>query len=207
MMRLTKGTSTGHRLANGLALGTVLLAGAGATAVAATATHAAGTPTWVSTQGKVVHLTLIAGWNNDNAGFNFDGASNGQMVVTVPLGVKIVATYKNAASTPHDVRIINYQKPLPAHSVALAFPGASAGGPTGGFGRPQGTPRAGGPPQGTPGPGGAPQMSNKPQTFTFVANKAGTYMIMCGFPGHALAGMWDTFVVSSTAKSASVSFR
>ena len=153
-----------------------------------------------------MHLSLIAGWNDDNAGFNFDGAANGQMVVTVPLGDKIVATYKNAATTPHDVRIINYQKPLPSHTVALAFAGASEGG--GGFGRP-GKPGAGGPPKGAPGPGagGPPPSSNKPQTFTFVANKAGTYMIMCGFHGHALAGMWDTFVVSKTAKVASVTFK
>ncbi len=166
-------------------------------------------PTWVSTQGKVVHLALIAGWNNANAGFNFNGGANGHMIVIVPLGDKIVATYRNAATTPHDVRIINYQKPLPAHTVALAFPGASAGGGFGGR-RPgrRGTPGpgGGGPPQGTPGPGGRPPISNKPQTFTFVANKAGTYMIMCGFPGHALAGMWDTFVVSRTAKAASITF-
>ena len=83
---------------------------------------------WVATQGKTVHLTLIAGWNNANAGFNFDGGANGHMIVTVPFGAKIVATYRNAATTPHDVRIINYQKPLPSHTVALAFAGASAGG-------------------------------------------------------------------------------
>jgi hypothetical protein len=32
-------------------------------------------------------------------------------------------------------------------------------------------------------------------------------MIICGYPGHAIAGMWDTFVVSSTAKAASVTFK
>lgn len=201
-----------RRLVSGLAVGAMVLGSAG---LVGTATHAATgqtapaakTPIWITMQGKVAHLTLIAAWNNANAGFNFDGGANGQMTVTVPLGDRIIGTFRNAASTPHDVRVIHYQKPLPSHTVALAFPGASAGGPTGGFGR-RGTPGpgGGGPPPGTPGPGGAPR-SNKPQTFSFVASKAGTYMIMCGFPGHALAGMWDTFVVSPTAKAASITFK
>lgn len=205
-----------RRLVGGHVLGATALGSSGlvATATHTTATRAAATraaaPTWVSTQGKTVHLTLIAAWNNRNAGFNFDGAANGRMIVTVPLGAKIVATYQNDATTPHDVRIIvriiKYQKPLPAHTVTLAFAGASAGG--GSFGGPG----AGGPPRGTPGPGGPggpggpPQSSRQPQTFSFVANKAGTYMIMCGFPGYALAGMWATFVVSKTARTASVRF-
>ncbi|MDB5075326.1 MAG: hypothetical protein JWO42_1505 [Chloroflexi bacterium] len=151
---------------------------------------------WVSTSGKVVHLTLISGWNSANAGFNFDGGAYGRMVVTVPLGATVVATYKNAANTPHDVLIVPYQKTLPNRSVPPAFAGASAGRPRFGAGG-----RGGGR------PGGQPQTSNKAQTFTFVAGKTGTYMIICGFPGHAIAGMWDTFVVSSTAKTASITFK
>ena len=161
---------------------------------------------WVSTSGKAVHLTLIAGYNNANAGFNFDGGARGQMVVTVPLGDTIVATYKNAARTPHDVLVVPYQKTLPTHSVPTAFAGASYGVPR--FGG-SGKPGAGGPPPGggVPGAGGPSQVSNQAHTFSFVANKAGTYMIICGYPGHAIAGMWDTFVVSSTAKAASIAFK
>ena len=36
----------------------------------------------------------------------------------------------------------------------------------------------------------------------FTANKAGTYRLACGVPGHALSGMWDTFIVSASAKTA-----
>jgi hypothetical protein len=185
----------------------VTFSATGATATAGTTAPPANPSQWVSTSGKVVHLTLIAGYNNANAGFNFDGGAHGQMVVTVPLGAKVVATYKNNATTPHDVLIIAYQKPLPTHSVPTAFAGASYGLPSFGSGGrggpgPSGTPPTGG----QPGAGGPPSSSSKPQTFTFVANKAGTYMIICGYPGHAIAGMWDTFVVSPTAKVASISF-
>jgi hypothetical protein len=69
-------------------------------------------------------------------------------------------------------------------------------------------PKGGNPPTGgNPGAGGAGQVSNAAHQFTFTANKAGTYMIICAYPGHAIAGMWDTFVVSSTAKTASITFK
>jgi sulfocyanin len=156
---------------------------------------------WIATTGKNVHLTLIAGYNQANAGFNFDGGANGHMVVTVPLGDKVTGTFKNTASTPHDVLVVAYQKPLPTHSVPVAFAGACFGSPVcsaGGTGKPG----AGSPPT-----GGAPQGANQTGTFSFVASKAGTYMIICGYPGHAIAGMWDTLVVSPTAKVASIAFK
>jgi len=185
-MRFTMQVPHGRRLAGGLALGAMLL---GSTSAAVATTRPATTPTWVTTQGKVVHLTVIAGWNNVNAGFNFDGGAHGQLVVTVPLGDKVIGTFKNNVNTPHNVVIIPYTTPQPSHSVTPAFPGSRS--PLPSFrSRPSGPPR-----------------SNKPQTVTFVASKAGTYMIICGVPGHALAGMWDTFVVSRTAKVASVSFK
>jgi plastocyanin len=161
---------------------------------------------FVSTSGGVVHLTLTADYNNANAGFNFDGGAHGRMVVTVPLGAKIIATYKNLANTGHDVLVVPNQATIPTHSVPVAFNGASYGAPSFGGRRPGGTP-----PKGTPTPGRRPGGFGAPDhtahTFTFVANKAGTYLIICGFPGHAIAGMWDTFVVSSAAKTASVAFK
>ena len=160
---------------------------------------------WVTTSGKVVHLTLIAGYNSANAGFNFDGGARGQMVVTVPLGDKIVGTFKNDATTAHDVLIVPYQKTLPTHSVPAAFTGACYGSPVCSA---SGSSGAGGPPKGgAPGAGGPPTASNTPHTFTFTASKAGTYMIICGYPGHAIAGMWDTFVVSPTATTATITFK
>ena len=107
---------------------------------------------------------------------------------------KVVATYKNNVRVFHDVDIIPYTTPLPSRSVAPAFPGARSP-------LPRFRPGTGG----RPGAGGPPS-AGKPQTFSFVASKAGRYMMICGIAGHALAGMWDTFVVSRTARVASVTF-
>jgi sulfocyanin len=161
----------------------------------------------ISTKGSTVTLMLIAGYNNANAGFNFDGGAHGKMVVTVPLGDKINAIFKSNVTTPHDVLIVPFQSPPPSHSVATAFPGASS---SRGFGSGGGARRRGGNGQGGNGgpPGGFTRPKpGTPMPFSFVANKAGTYMIICGVPGHALAGMWDIFVVSSTAKTASITFK
>ena len=144
-------------------------------------------PTWVSMQGNVVKLTLIAAYNGTNAGYNFNGAAHGQMTVTVPLGSTVNATFKNAVRAPHDVVIIPYAMPLPGSGTTPAFAGAASPRPSFGSG----------------GPSAAP---GTPVSFSFVANKAGNYMIICGISGHALAGMWDTLVVSPTAKTATVAF-
>jgi sulfocyanin len=163
---------------------TIIVSSHGASGGTGTAAGPAKAPSWVTTTGKVVHLTLISGWNNVDGEFNFNGAAHGGMVVTVPLGDKVVVAYTNAASVPHNVDIIRYQTPLPSKGGAPAFPGATTFKP--------GTPVAG---------------KGVRQTATFVASKAGRYMIICGVPGHAAGGMWDTFVVSPTAKAASVTFK
>jgi len=180
MMRLTNG----RRLAGGLVLGVASAALVNAVSFTGAAASVAASPTWVTTTGQVVHLTLISGWNNVNGGFNFDGGAKGSMVVTVPRGDKVVITYTNAVSIPHNVDIIRYQLPLPGRGVAPAFTGAT-------------TFRQGKPPVG----------KGVVQTTSFVADKAGKYMIICGVPGHAEGGMWDTFVVSTSAKVASVTFK
>lgn len=38
----------------------------------------------------------------------------------------------------------------------------------------------------------------------FVAGAVGTYMIIRGYPGHAIAGMWDSFAFSGTARVTSI---
>lgn len=187
-MQRTKRLAGGGRLTGGIVLGAALLGSASLAGAAArpsarpAAARQAAAPTWVTTTGNVVHLTVIAGWDASNVGFNFNGAAHGQMVVTVPLGAKVVGTFTSKVTTPHNVDIIPYKLPAPGQGGPPAFAGAA-----------------------TPVPqfGAAP----KPAAFSFVADKAGTYMMVCGVPGHALAGMWDTLVVSPTAKAASVTFK
>jgi hypothetical protein len=184
--------NTGLRLAGSIALGLALL---GAAAPAGRIAEAAQAPTWVTTSGKVVHLTLIAGWNNANVGFNFNGGAHGKMVVTIPLGDTVDVSFTNhAKGVPHNVEIIPYTtNPIAGRVNPPAFKGAETPSP-------QFRPGQGG-------QGGRPSFgSSKPLTFSFVANKDGKYMIICAISGHALAGMWDTMIVSSSAKAGSVVF-
>ena len=34
------------------------------------------------------------------------------------------------------------------------------------------------------------------QRFSFVATKVGTYVLVCGVPGHEIQGMWDVLKVT-----------
>jgi sulfocyanin len=144
----------------------------------ASAAPKAKAPTWVTTKGKTVSLTVIADYNNNLAGFNFNGYGKGQLTITVPKGDTVKVTFTNKASLPHSVEITAYNKTLPTGGVTAAFKGANSPNPANGT------------------------VGTSPQKFSFVASKAGKYMMICAVPGHAQAGMWDTFVVSATAKTA-----
>jgi sulfocyanin len=127
-----------------------------------------------------VALTLIAAYNSTQGGFNFNGGAAGKLTITVPLGVKVNVTFTNNAPLPHSAQFVAYAKTPPTSAVSDAFKGAHTPNPTAGTAK------------------------GVKQTFSFVANKAGTYLLICAVPGHAAAGMWDNFVVSKTAKAASV---
>jgi sulfocyanin len=135
-------------------------------------------PTWVTTKGKTVSLTVIAAYNNNLSGFNFNGYGKGQLTITVPKGDTVKVTFSNAAPLPHSVQFTTYSKTLPTGGVTDAFKGSHSPNQTNGT------------------------TKGVTQKFSFVASKAGKYMMICAVPGHAAAGMWDTFVVSATAKTA-----
>jgi sulfocyanin len=135
--------------------------------------------TWVTTKGKTVNLTLIGAYNNNLGGFNFNGAGKGQMTVTVPRNSIVHVTFKNNASLPHSAQIVAFSSTPPASAVSDAFKGANTPNPTSGSAK------------------------GVTQKFTFMATKTGKYLLICAVPGHAAAGMWDNFVVSSSAKTAS----
>ena len=138
------------------------------------------TPTWLAYDAshKTVKLTLIAAYNNNGSGFNFNGYNKGQMTVTVPTGAKVVMTFSNAAPLPHSVVVTAYNNRT-GMKFPDAFKGANSSNPTQGFAK-----------------------GHKPETITFTANKAGTYALVCAVPGHAAAGMWDTLKVANNAKAA-----
>ena len=128
-----------------------------------------------------VDVTILAG-KKGGGSMDFNGYQRGMMTVTVPVDWQVVVHFENAdPALPHSLAVMpagSHQQAAP--SGAPAFPGATTANFTAGL------PKGG------------------KQTFTFEAKKAGTYDFICGVPGHALVGMWNSLVVSATADGPSV---
>jgi sulfocyanin len=161
--------------------GMYALAGATALALAlpgvpaAAAHRSAGTPHWLVVSGRTVTLTLIAGYKG--GGFDFNGDSNGKMVISVPAGYKVNVIFSNRGAAPHSAVFTLYNKRTSVSGFPLAFPGAGSPNYRSGIGK------------------------GKTQRFSFMANKVGKYALVCAVPGHAAAGMWDVFQVTRGGKA------
>ena len=116
-------------------------------------------------------VTLIAGYQGANNGFNYDGYAHGQMVVSIPAGYSITVTLKNQGSLPHSAAVVAGSPT----STTLAFAGASV-------------------PRHNISTGLAIGQSAQ---FHFTPKKAGTFYIVCLVPGHEQLGMWMKLVVTS----------
>jgi sulfocyanin len=128
---------------------------------------------------QAAQFSIVAAQTPANGENNYNGTSNGKLVLTVPVGATVQITFKNQGSLPHSLQVIPPVKPLPATALgAPAFPGAQIPNPQAGI------------------------MKGQTVNVQFTATKAGNYLMICGFPGHALLGMYATFVVapSPTAK-------
>jgi hypothetical protein len=55
---------------------------------------------------RTVHLTLLAGLGAANNGFNFDGYGRGELLVTVPLGARVVVDCENRGAMRHSCAIV-----------------------------------------------------------------------------------------------------
>ncbi|MDA8345501.1 MAG: sulfocyanin-like copper-binding protein [Thermaerobacter sp.] len=124
---------------------------------------------------RTVTIDLIAGDGGANNGFNFGGASNGSVTLTVPVDWDITVDLANHGQYPHSAVITASRT-----TIAPVFSGASTTDPTSGIS-----------------PGRTAQ-------FHFVAKAAGRYYIACGVPGHADQGMWIHFNVSAGTASPTV---
>lgn len=128
-----------------------------------------------------VDVSIVAGKDAGGGGFDFNGYKNGAMTITVPVGWQVVVHFANASDLPHSLAVLPSgadKQPVPA--AAPVFSGAATRDLAAGL------------------PKGAKQ------TFTFEATKPGTYELVCGVAGHAVAGMWDKLVVSSATEAPSV---
>jgi len=124
-------------------------------------------------------FTVVAAQTPANGELNFNGAVKGALVITVPAGADVQLTLTNNGTLPHSLEVIPFTNQPPAQAVdSPAFAGAVTKNPLVGI--------------------------NKGQTavMKFNAAKPGKYLLICGFPGHALLGMYGTFVVSPSASTA-----
>jgi hypothetical protein len=65
-------------------------------------------------------VTLVAGYNDENNGFNFDGYGRGELMITVPRGWRVRITCTNRGSLNHSCAVV--RGPM---TVTPAFRGAA----------------------------------------------------------------------------------
>jgi sulfocyanin len=148
---------------------------------------AAGAPSWMHTDAahKRVSFVVTAAQGGANGTLNFNGYANGQMTVTVPAGWNVHIDFDNsgAGALPHSLEVIKNVRPIPSQGITPAIPQAETNDLVDGV-----------PPQ-------------QRSSLDFTAAPAGTYLWFCGVPAHGLEGMWDVFVVSTTAKAPTVTVK
>jgi hypothetical protein len=115
---------------------------------------------------RVAHLTLLAGLGGANNGFNFDGYGRGELLVTIPLGWRVVVDCENRGGTRHSCAVVKGSL-----STRPAFPGAASPAPITGL------------------PPGAKA------TFSFRVTRIGSFRVACLVPGHEQAREWAVLEV------------
>ncbi|HWE64480.1 MAG TPA: PQQ-binding-like beta-propeller repeat protein [Chloroflexota bacterium] len=135
---------------------------------------------YANTKQQTVTIMVTAGATADNNGFNFDGYSKGKVNFVVPAAWTVNWIFSNPAAIPHSAAL-TMNNTVPPKLATIA-------------GAPVETPNA---QQGIAGAG-------KTQYLSFPAVDPGKYYLVCLVPGHLVAGMWDYFTISTTAKAPSL---
>jgi hypothetical protein len=124
-----------------------------------------------------VTITLIASYNGENGGFNFDGYSR-FLMWTVPRGWTVRVVCTNRGLQRHSCAVVQG-----ANSAQPAFRGAETPQPQIGL------------------------EAGRTVRFTFRASKKGVYRFACLVPGHENARMWDVLKISRGGKPSVVDLR
>jgi hypothetical protein len=138
---------------------------------------------WVSADstGKAVTLDLAVTPKGDAPSARIAGYREGGAQVVVPLGWTVRWNWHSEDSgVPHSLVVMVEREKLPIEGGRPAFTNAETRDPIAGL------------------PAG-----QKDQT-TFVADQTGWYWLLCGVPGHALAGEWIGLKVDAEATTAGV---
>ena len=124
-----------------------------------------------------VTITLIASYNGENNGFNFDGYSR-YLMWTVPRGWTVRVVCTNRGPLRHSCGVVKG-----ADSAKPAFRGAATPQPQIGL------------------------EAGQTARFTFRASKTGVFRLACLVPGHEDARMWDVLKITRGGKPSVVNLR
>jgi FtsP/CotA-like multicopper oxidase with cupredoxin domain len=141
-------------------------------------------PAWftLDNDARTVQMEIVAGETPDNNYWNFNGAINGDMAITVPEGYRVVITFVN-------------RDPNMAHSLGISPETSNFAVP------PQPNPVFPGAITQNPGSMIDGTMPGETETVEFVADRAGSYSLVCYIPGHTAVGMWLFFNVSASGEA------
>jgi hypothetical protein len=150
---------------------------------AATPDSASKTPVWLvaDTAGRTVTIALQVTPAKGGGPALLNGRHNGALQIVVPLGWTVQWDWRSADSTsPHSLVVMAEREKLPMEGGREAFTNAMTRAVTAGL------------------PAGQVDRT------TFTADEAGWYWLLCGVPGHAIAGEYLGLRVDPEAKTASV---
>jgi hypothetical protein len=140
-----------------------------------------GVPAWmlVDSAARTVTVTLVVSPAPDSGAALINGYRNGEVQIVVPLNWTVQWDWRSDDSTkPHSLVVMAEREKLPTEGGRAAFTNAMTRMVTAGL------------------PAGQHDQT------TFIADQAGWYWMLCGVPGHALAGEYIGLRVDPEAKTA-----
>jgi hypothetical protein len=140
-------------------------------------------PPWLvaDTAGRTVTIALQVTPGSSGGPALINDHHSGAVQIVVPLGWTVQWDWRNADSTsPHSLVVMAEREKLPLEGGREAFTNAMTRSVTAGLAVGQG------------------------DRTTFIAEEAGWYWLLCGVPGHAIAGEYLGLRVDPEAKTASV---
>lgn len=121
----------------------------------------------VDARRRVATVTLLAGYDSTNNGFNFDGYARGELMWTVPRGWTVRVICTNRSATRHSCAVVRGTL-----AVRPAFRGAATPSPAIGL------------------------LQGRTATFSFPATRIGVFRFTSLVPGQESARMYDVLKIS-----------
>lgn len=131
----------------------------------------------VDARRRRVTITLIASYDGENSGFNFDGYSR-FLMWTVPRGWTVRVVCENRGPLRHSCAVVNGPD-----TTQPAFRGAAVPQPVRGL------------------------QAGQTASFTFRASRTGVFRFACLVPGHEGARMYDVLKITRRGKPSVVNLQ